>query len=312
MTAPCDPAIRREPAPRGFRERVYHGCRRRWISYCTAAWRHSATARGAPERATRRLRAPRWRRRYHRRVPFARRAAAALFVVAVPLFLLLSNVRVAALEPRVSEYSFARFDAPARTGIDRAQLDRAAREIARYFTDEEPLLATQVTVAGREEPLFNARELLHMSDVKDLFQLTFRLHEIAFVYIAGYVAAVFLWSRERSLRQLARQCVITGAVTAGVMAAAAAAMLAGFDELFTRFHTLSFANDFWQLDPNTDHLVQMFPQSFWFEVSLAIGALTVLEGGLVALAGWNYLRWLRRPRPPRRPAVAAGQPAETA
>jgi len=221
-------------------------------------------------------------------------AAATLFVVAVPLFLLLSNVRIAAVEPRVYEYSFDRYDAVARTDVDRVQLDRAARVIASYFGNDESQLAIRVTIDGREQPLFNPREVLHMRDVKRLFQRVFSLHEIAFVYIVGYVAAVVLWSRELSMRRLAEQCVVAGGVTMGVMAVAAVAVSVGFDDLFRRFHLLSFANDFWLLNPRTDHLIQMFPRGFWFDVSLAIGVLTMVEGALLASAGLGYLALLRR------------------
>ena len=127
--------------------------------------------------------------------------ATALFIASVPVFLLFSNVRVAAMEPRVSEYSFGHYDVETVTGVDRAQLDRAAREITRYFRNDQELLTSRVVVDGQEQALFSPREVLHMRDVKDLFQLTFRLHEIAFVYIVAYVAAVFLWSRERSIRR---------------------------------------------------------------------------------------------------------------
>ena len=220
--------------------------------------------------------------------------AAVLFIVAVPVFLLLSNVRVATMEPRVYEYSFGRYDAVARTGVDRVQLDRAAREIVGYFRNDESQLSIRVTVDGREQSLFNPREVQHMRDVKALFRGVFRLHEIAFVYVVAYVAAVFLWSRERSMRRLAQQCIAAGAATAAVMAVAAGAASVGFDELFLRFHQFSFANDFWLLNPRTDHLVQMFPQEFWFDVTRAVGMITVLEGVLLAVAGLGYLLWLSR------------------
>ncbi len=61
--------------------------------------------------------------------------ASALFVLCVPIFLLLTNVRIAAMEARVYAYSFATYDVPAVTGIDRAQLDAAARDIVAYFAD---------------------------------------------------------------------------------------------------------------------------------------------------------------------------------
>ena len=75
-----------------------------------------------------------------------------------------------------------------------------------------------------------------------------------------------------------------------ILGLAAIAMLVGFDQLFLTFHMLSFSNDFWRLDPATDRLVQMFPQGFWFDVSIGVGVLTVLEGGLVALGGAGVLR----------------------
>jgi integral membrane protein (TIGR01906 family) len=224
-------------------------------------------------------------------VLIARWLSTALFYVALPTFLVLTNVRFAAVEPRVYEYGFTAYDAVEVTGLPRPELDRAAQDIARYFTDDRTALATRVEVDGNEESLFNPREVAHMVDVKALFQRVFRIHEAAFVYLFAYVAGVFLWSRERSMRRFAQQSVIAGIITAGVLTAAALAMLVGFDRLFLQFHLLSFSNDFWQLNPATDRLVQMFPQGFWFDVSLAIGVLSVMQGGLIALAGFGYLRW---------------------
>jgi integral membrane protein (TIGR01906 family) len=221
-------------------------------------------------------------------------AAAALFVVSIPLFLVLSNVRIAAMEPRVYEYSFAEYGAEITTGIDRAQLDFAARDIVNYFQNDEELLTTQVRVGGQEQPLFTERETLHMKDVKGLFNAVFFIQEVAFVYAVAYVTTVFLWSRERSLRTLGQLCLVAGVGTAGLLMAAAVGLFVGFDDLFRQFHLLSFSNDFWELDPARDHLIQMFPRDFWFDVSLAVGVASVLEGLLVALAGFAILSWVNR------------------
>ncbi|MFA7249584.1 MAG: TIGR01906 family membrane protein [Dehalococcoidia bacterium] len=235
----------------------------------------------------------------------ARWVASALFIACIPIFLVLSNVRVAAAEERVFGYGFSTYNVPAITGIERVQLDRAAHEIVQYFTsgDTTSLLDIRVRVAGGEtQPLYNEREIIHMRDVKQLFQLVFRLHEVAFAYIVAYIAGVYLWSREQSLRRLAQQAMTGGIATVVILGAMAVMMLVGFDQLFLLFHQMSFANDFWQLDPATDRLVQMFPQGFWFDVSIGVGALTVLEGGLVALAGYAYLEWSERRADRRRRA----------
>lgn len=227
----------------------------------------------------------------------ARWTAAGLFILAVPLLLVLTNVRIAATEPRVYEYSFSQYDAPARSGIERSELDRAARDIVRYFRNDDEFLTTRVTVDGEAQPLYTTREVLHMRDVKALFGWAFRLHELALVYIAIYVAAVFLWSGERQLRHLARQSVIGGAATVGVLGLAALAVLIDFDTLFRRFHLLSFSNDLWELNVREHHLIQMFPQGFWFDVTLGVGILSAMQGGLIALGAYAYLAWERRRQP---------------
>ena len=234
----------------------------------------------------------------------ARWLAAALFIVCVPTFLLLSNVRIAATEESVYGYGFSAYRIPAVTGIARPQLDRVAHEIVQYFTSGDPdsLLDIRVQVRGASQPLFNEREVIHMRDVKQLFQFFFRLHEFAFAYILTYVVGVYLWSREQSLRRLARQAVIAGVATAVALTLVAVAMLFGFDQIFVGFHLVSFSNDFWRLNPATDRLVQMFPLGFWFDVSIGVGVLTIVEGGLVALGGYGYIEWSNRRAEARRRA----------
>ena len=235
-------------------------------------------------------------------MPTIRWITTGAFFLAVPIFLLFSNVRIASLEARVYDYSFSHYDVEAVTGIDRPQLDRAAAEMVRYFEDDEPLLTTRVRIGGVEQALFSPRETLHMRDVKQLFQNVFFLQEVAFVYIVAYVTAVFLWARERSLRKLALQCLQAGLFTAVLMGLGAVAMLVGFDSIFREFHMLSFSNDFWELDPTRDHLVQMFPQGFWFTVSVAVGVATIIEAVTLTALGYFVLSWLSQPEP--RPRAA--------
>lgn len=228
--------------------------------------------------------------------------ASGLFIACIPLLLVLTNVRIAASWERVYDYAFAQYDAPAVTGIERSELDRSAREIIEYFESSrsDELLDIRVQRGEEQIALFNQREILHMADVRDLFRLVFRIHEFALVYVVAYIAAIYLWSRERSMRRLAREGITAGIGTVGVLSIAAVGVMLGFDALFEQFHLLSFSNDFWQLDPRTDRLVQMFPMGFWFDVTLAVGVLSVIQGGAVALGGLGYIIWLDRQAEQRR------------
>jgi integral membrane protein (TIGR01906 family) len=56
-------------------------------------------------------------------------------------------------------------------------------------------------------------------------------------------------------------------IVGGALAAAAAFALA-FDATFTFFHSLFFAAGTWTFNPETDRLVQLYPQDFWVLAAL--------------------------------------------
>ena len=92
---------------------------------------------------------------------------------------------------------------------------------------------------------------------------------------------------------MARLSAWGGGLTVGLLVLFGLVASVGFDALFLLFHRVSFANDFWQLDPRTDYLVLLFPQGFWFDATMWV-ALRALAGGLIlAVAGSSYLFWRR-------------------
>ena len=70
--------------------------------------------------------------------------------------------------------------------------------------------------------------------------------------------------------------------------------LLGFDRLFRQFHVLSFANDFWMLDPSRDYLIMLFPGGFWFDVTLFVTLCTALGAVVLGGVGVVYLRKIRQ------------------
>jgi len=219
--------------------------------------------------------------------------------------LITTNVRWAANEVRLYHYSFAKYDAEATTGISRPQLDAAADSLVRYFNNDEETIRILVQQDGRRVPLFNERETSHLADVKNLFRTVFRVQEASLAVALVFVVAVFIWAAEAPLRALARILLQASLFTLGLLAIFAVLALVGFDELFLRFHLVAFTNDLWQLNPDTDHLIQMFPRDFWFDATMLMAGLTALEAVLLASLSAIYLgaRLRLRVGP-----LAAGQP----
>ena len=65
-----------------------------------------------------------------------------------------------------------------------------------------------------------------------------------------------------------------------------------FDGLFVTFHKLSFANDLWILNPNTDLLVALMPLPFfiWYAGEMLKSMLPVLGMMLLVIIAWLKTR----------------------
>ena len=223
----------------------------------------------------------------------ARTAATFLFIISIPIILVTTNTRLLANEGRVYEYAIDEYDAVATTGIAREELVRATEELREYYNNDAETVYIRVHEDGREVSLFNPREISHLRDVKNLFQFTFRVQELSLIFALVYVVGVFVWARESGLRALARQTLTAGLITIGVIAGLGVFAITGFDQAFEQFHLISFENELWKLDPRTDHLIQMFPEDFWLDVTLIAGVMTVVEAGLLALGSAIHLGFTR-------------------
>jgi len=128
-----------------------------------------------------------------------------------------------------------------------------------------------VAVAGT--PVLTDRERSHMRDVRGVFAGFFALVALAAVVLvvaarraAGTEARAAMW---RAVSGGARGLAVAIAVVGTV------AVLA-FDAAFEVFHRLFFSSGSYTFDPRTDRLVQLFPESFWFETSTVVGVVTLV------------------------------------
>ncbi len=220
-----------------------------------------------------------------------------LFIVAIPVALITLNVRYAFNEERLWSYGFDRYDADLRTGLPRTEIDRAATELREYFNSDQAAVRIQVVQDGREVALFTPREVTHLADVKSLLRGVYFIQAMTLAYVLAYVVAVFVWAREMPVRSLARRMLTGGLATVVLLVGFGIAASLGFERLFTEFHVISFSNDFWQLDPATDHLVQMFPLPFWQDATFFVAALTIGEALLAVGLSSLYLRRTSRRQP---------------
>ena len=218
-----------------------------------------------------------------------RLAATIIFILSVPVALVTTTIRFVANEPRVYEYAIDQFNAVAVTGIDRAQLLQAGAEIRDYFKNNQETLTIHVQENGHDALLFNARETAHMKDVKSLLRAMDKAQEFSVIYALCYIAVVVLWAREITPRALAMRVIGGSALCLGVIGVIGAFAVTGFDSAWLDFHKLAFNNDFYLLNPATDHLIQMFPPPFWENIVFLVGLLIAAECAVLIIGSFIYL-----------------------
>jgi len=200
-------------------------------------------------------------------------------IVAVPIIIISGVVIIAFNNDTIYETGFIRYQIPDRTGISPDHLSIVSSELQGYFNDNEKFLSITTFIDGEPTELFNEREIEHMKDVKDLVQAIYWIFTISGLYLA--ITSIISILPRYAYWKLILQLLFYGSLlTIGIITLFGLAALSGFDDLFLKFHQLSFSNDLWQLDPRTDYLIMMFPTEFWFDSAIEV-ALTALYGAAI-------------------------------
>lgn len=167
----------------------------------------------------------------------------------------------------------ARHGVAASLGTDQANVDRVTRAMLGDLFTNGDFLAN----IDNDPPILDASERSHMEDVGGLVRALAILEIIALIVLV----ATGRWLRmERARRGRALLAAAAGVGAAAIVLAAFFAV--AFDAAFAAFHALFFKAGTWQFGPDSN-LIRLFPEPFWFEVSLLAGASIVL-GAL--LAAW--------------------------
>jgi integral membrane protein (TIGR01906 family) len=192
-------------------------------------------------------------------------------VVALAAALVLLGVSVVPLlTPAWIGFEQGRAGAAHETGYDEATLERVTQSIV-----HDLVLGGSFSVATDtqpDHPVLNQREIAHMQDVRGVLRgfgvvVLIALGVLVLTRRLAPAAARRDWWR--AIRDGALGLVAIVAVL-GVVATVA------FDQAFEIFHELFFPAGSFSFDPATDRLVQLFPDQFWSETTLVLGAIGIV------------------------------------
>jgi integral membrane protein (TIGR01906 family) len=128
-------------------------------------------------------------------------------------------------------------------------------------------------VARDGAPVLTDAERGHMRDVRGVFE-AFYLLVVASIVV---LAVTFRRARGRDSRSGWWHAAQRGAAGLAIaIAILGVVSLVAFDAAFEVFHRLFFPAGTYSFDPRTSHLVQLFPDQFWSETTIAVAVVAIL------------------------------------
>ena len=156
-----------------------------------------------------------------------------------------------------------------------------------YVTGDTPL--DRASLGGS---VFTPSEYAHMADVRNVF-VAFRIAAAA-AGISGIGLVLRVTGVTRRDRRAAVALIRASALIAAVGVAAVAVVAAvAFDPLFLLFHEVFFPQGNF-LFPADSNLLAVYPDEYWYGVTLRIGATFAGAMAVIALAATATLRQARR------------------
>ncbi|SET05495.1 integral membrane protein TIGR01906 [Natronincola peptidivorans] len=209
-----------------------------------------------------------------------------IFGILFTIVLLLSSVEYIAFNRNHYANSFEKYGITTATGMDANNLEYVMEDLLSYLKDQKDTLDTVAVVHAEEREVFGERERLHMIDVKDLFIKGRLLRNSGLAALTILFFGMIMKDPHWKIN-LAKTLFYAAIGNLMLLGAFLLLLYMDFNKYFTYFHLIFFDNDLWILDPQTEILIQMVPEGFFYDTSIRIIGLFI--GCIITSGSLGYL-----------------------
>ena len=210
--------------------------------------------------------------------------------VVLCLILVGTSVRLAANSLDLYEILFDRNEVSVRSGIQPGDLLMVGRQVRDYLTSDYEPLQVIAPVYGKEQTLFSPEEAAHMADVKALLRLVTTTHLAALSLLAMFTGLAIYQLRRLAFAEFARWTNRAVLWLVSVLLGVSLVSVVAFERVFLLFHQIAFPQGNYTFDPRFYFLTRLFPTGFWSDISIAIGALCLLQALVLLAVGFVFRR----------------------
>jgi integral membrane protein (TIGR01906 family) len=204
------------------------------------------------------------------RLPRPERIAAVAAAVATP-FVIVAAAVLLFLNPIWVGFDQDRSGVAGLTGYTPSQV----RQVTGSILSDLVFGPSTFDVAIDGQPVLDSRSRAHMADVRSV------LASLGAVALVAALALAAIGVASRGRRWFWQAAEAGASVLAGGVVVVGLAFTVFFDQAFEIFHRIFFPPGTYTFDPQTEKLVQLFPDQFWAETSVALAvAVLVLSLGV--------------------------------
>lgn len=131
-----------------------------------------------------------------------------------------------------------------------------------------------------EKRFYTNKEVLHLADVKLLYK---KMKWTNILFIVAFLTASFYIIKKKGKREFFKNIFLASIFSFGIFIILIISGSIFFDQLFYLFHKISFANNFWLLDPDTDFLVVIFSQQIFLDLVMRIFFVSIVISIILSL-----------------------------
>lgn len=179
------------------------------------------------------------------------------------------SIKTTAIDPNFYIPKYNNMHLASQIGVSKKDLNQSIRILLDYLDDKRDDINGKITWYSNHQETFNTKEKKHMVDVKKLYQNALKVSYGAAILIVLIGLYFYLNEKQYMLAYLSKGFIRALCSLAILLIFFGFWIFTDFTSFWTWFHTIFFSNQLWLLDPNTDFMICMLPETIFYQLVLS-------------------------------------------
>ena len=130
-----------------------------------------------------------------------------------------------------------------------------------YLKSDNDNIDLIINVSGKNEHIFTNDELIHLKDIKSLYNNFLNFTKVLFVCF--FISLILSFVCKVNIIKNIKTIIIIIVISVFLILILFLLLMYNFNSFWFYLHKLLFNNDLWMLDPLNDKLIMLFPRQFF-------------------------------------------------